>query len=403
MDKRSSVAIAKVTDIDSTQAVENAVREAVGLACDFKQMVAGKKVLLKPNVYCPSPAPTTTDPRVIAALIKLAKECGAKKVTVAEGRSVSTARYRKGFQTTRDCFKAVGMTEAVEAAGADIVYLEEDEFVTVDLPDALALKQASVPRAILEADVFINVPVFKNHSLTLITLGIKNLHGIVSDANKLFGHDYYTIPSKLTDLLRIRKINLTVIDGVRGLEGDHADMGSPVDTAVVFAGTDTVAVDATASSVMGLEPFEVDTTRIAHEQELGVGDLSRIDVLGNSIESVRKVFARPDFEISEERFPGLRVLAGKYCKGCEYYIRRGIDRLVEKGVLDPNDKLTLIFGENPDVSGELGGRVIILGKCPLKSESVQQLMVKLEAEGKLKAISDCPPMEFRMRALELAG
>lgn len=397
------VAISKVSDVNSAEAIDRAVRESIAASCDFEAMCRGKHVVLKPNVYCPNPAPVTTDPRVIAALIRAAKDAGARRVTVAEGRSISTSLFRKTSSTTRDCFAAIGMDKAAIDNGADMVFLEDDEFITVSNPAARVLKQPSLPRTIYEAEVLINVPVLKNHSLTLTTLGIKNLHGTISDQDKLFGHDYHHIPQKLVDILHYNKPALTVIDGVHGLEGDHADMGKSVETAMIISGTDTVACDAVAESAIGLGNMEVDTTRIAHEQGLGVGDINAIEVVGASIESVRRVFARPDIEIREDRFPGIRICAGEYCRGCEYYVRRGIDRLVESGVLDPNDPVTLVLGKDPDVNPDIKGRVVLLGDCALESKSVKRLRDRLWLTGRLKIVYSCPPMEFRMRALELAG
>ncbi len=310
-----TVAVRRVTDIDSAQSIERSVREAVGDSCDIGALCRGRSVVLKPNVYCPAPAPVTTDPRVVAALIRLAKDSGARKVTVAEGRSISTALFRKEGRSTRACFAAVGMDIAARENGADIVYLEEDDFIDIANPEAVILKEASIPRTIHEAEVLINVPVLKSHSLALVTLGIKNLHGVISDKDKLFAHDYHRIPQKLVDILRYRKPDLTVIDGVRGLEGDHADMGAVVDTGIIISGADTVAVDAVACDLIGLDNLEVDTTRLAHEQGLGVGDVKLVKVIGDNLDTVRHVFARPDIEISEERFPGLRIRAGEVPAG----------------------------------------------------------------------------------------
>lgn len=403
MSTKPVVSISKVSDITSERSIEQAVRESVTASCDFASICKGKSVVLKPNVYCPAPPPTTTDPRVIAALVRMAWDAGARKVIVAEGRSISTALFRKGQQSTQACFAATGMDKAAADNGADIIYLEDDEFIDIQRPDAPVLREARVPRTIYEAEALINVPVLKNHSLTLTTLGIKNLHGTVSDKDKLFGHDYHRIPQKLVDILRYHKPALTVIDGVRGQEGDHANMGWTVETKCIVSGVDTVAVDAVAGAVMGLDNLEADTTRLAHEQGLGVGDINQINVAGASIDEVKHTFARPDIEITEERFPGLRIFAGEYCKGCEYYVRRGIDRLVENGVLDPNDKLTLVFGKDPEVDPDVDGRVILLGDCALESRSVKHLRDRLWLTGRLKIVYCCPPMEFRMRALELAG
>lgn len=398
----ATVAISRIEDISCQEQIERAVRESVTAACDFASVCRGQRVVLKPNVFCPLPAPVTTDPRVVGALIRLAYAHGARNVVVAEGRSISTARFRQKACTTRACFEAVGMEKAARDNGADAVYLEEDDFVEISNPHAVVLHTAHIARTIAEAGVLINVPVLKNHSLTLTTLGIKNLHGVVSDEDKLFAHDFRRINAKLVDILEYVKPALTVIDGVQGLEGDHADLGKPLPTGLIISSKDTVAADAAAEAIMGLGILEVETTRIAHERRLGVGDIRLLNITGKKLDSVRHSFARPDTEISESRFPGIRVRAGVYCRGCEYYIRRGIDRLVSEGILDPADPITLVFGREPECPPDIDGRVVIIGDCAMSSESVKRLRDRLWLTGKLKTIFCCPPMEFRMRAVELA-
>jgi uncharacterized protein (DUF362 family) len=380
------------------------VQQAVAQACDLPELIRpGQTVVLKPNVFCPRPAPTTTDPRVVVAVGQLALEAGAGRVIVAEGRSVSTARYRASQNRTRDCFEAVGMTRAVEEAGFEIAYLEEDVFREVDVPGADLLHKAQVPRTILDADVLINLPVMKIHSLTTVTLAVKNLHGIISDHDKLFQHSYrdLALARKLTDILRVRRPDLNVLDGLVGQEGDHAADGQPVEMGLIMASTDAVALDAAAGAVMGLTLADVDTTRIAGEAGLGQSDLSLIDIVGESIDSVRRPFAKPDVELSEEKFPGLRICAGDYCRSCSYYVRRGLDRLKQEGLLDEKYPLTIIVGREPDVPADVQGPVVILGDCAVESHSVKALEAKLLRRGGLHTIQACPPMAFRMRAKDM--
>ena len=135
-------------------------------------------------------------------------------------------------------------------------------------------------------------------------------------------------------------------------------MGKPVDMGIILSGQDIVAVDAVAEAVIGLDNLQVDTTRLANEQGVGVGDINKIDVVGTPVAEVKRVFALPDIAIDEKRFPGLKVCAGDYCRGCEYYIRRGIDRLVENNALDPSDPVTIVFGKDPEVDPDTKGRVI---------------------------------------------
>ncbi|MGB9586873.1 MAG: DUF362 domain-containing protein, partial [Armatimonadota bacterium] len=259
------------------------------------------------------------------------------------------SQFCNSHNATRECAELVGIVSAVEAAKGRMVYLEEDEFVTLDVSGGLLLKKARVPRTVLDADVLINNPVLKVHSLTMVTLGIKNLHGLLSDEDKLFGHSYRELPTKLTDFLRIRKPDLTVIDGIVGQEGDHAEEGNSVDMGIIIAGKDVVAVDAIASAVIGFHPMEIDTTKLADEHGLGEGDMDSIQVLGESVETVRRPFARPDISLSTDLFPGLTVIAGDYCRACEYYTRRGLDKLSASGFFGSGEQLAVILGKEPIV------------------------------------------------------
>ncbi len=400
----TTVSIERVNSPACPDSILDAVRRAVRSASGDQPLIKqGDRVLLKPNIFCPSPAPLTTDPRVVAAMVTVALELGAGEVIVGEGRSISTAKYRKANNTTRACSEFVGMTQAVEAAGGKMLFFEEAERIVVDVPDGLVLKRVNIPKIALDADVFIDMPVLKIHSLTLVTLGIKNLHGVISDDDKLFGHSYPALPEKLTDFLRVRKPDLTVMDGVTGLEGDHAEEGTPVPMNLIFAGRDVVAVDAVASAVIGFDPMEIDINRVAHEQGLGVADLSAIQVVGESIESVRRPFRRPDVVLDAELFPGLRIIAGEYCRSCEYYIRRGLDKLKDSGYFDGSHELTIVLGKEPDVPDDIPGRVIMLGDCCLGSKSITRLRNHLLLDGRLQMVYQCPPMQFRIRALDLVS
>ncbi len=404
MSSKTAVGIASITKPITDEGVYAAVREAVALAGGFESIIKkGDKVVLKPNIFSPQMPPITTDPRTVAALVKLAYEAGAGEVIAAEGRSISTAKYRKANNTTRACSEFIGMTQAVEAAGGKMTFLEEEEVVEVEVPGGIIFKTVHTPKIFLDCDVLINVPTMKIHSLTFVTLGIKNFHGIITDEDKLFGHSYRELPAKLTDFFRVRKPEMTVISGIQGLEGDHAEEGDVVDMGLIIAGKDVVAVDAVTSAVMGFEPFEVDTTRLAHEYGLGVGDLNEIEVKGKSIESVRRPFRRPEIALDTELFPGLKVIAGEICRSCEYYTRRGLDKLKDVGYFDGENELTIVLGKEPPVPEILDGKVLMLGDCCMRSESVRRLRDHLLLEGRLQLVFQCPPMQFRIRAVDMVG
>ncbi len=395
----SEVAIVKANDPHSDADVLDAVAETVRLAGGLDSIVhRGDTVLIKPNLFAPLPAPATTDPRAVAAMVRLARDAGAGRVIVADGRSISTYKFRSP-NTTWGVLEATGIGRAAEDAGAEVLALEETETLTINVPAAKVLRRADVFRPFVEADVVINLPAMKIHSMALVTLGIKNLHGVLTDQYKYFAHRN-DLPQKLVEILRIRKPEFTLICGIQALEGDHSDLSGIVDAGVLIASPDVVAADAVASAVMGLDPLEVETTRIADREGIGVGRIEQLAVAGVSIQDVRRPFRRPDIRLVGV-FEEIDMYAGGVCLGCQYYIRRGLDRLKKEGLLDRGERLSIVCGVDPKVPEELPGQVIIVGDCALASEGVKRLRAKLFLRGEGIIISGCPPMEFRARSAEV--
>lgn len=393
-----TAAIVKAHDPLSDADVMDAVAEAVRLAGGLGGFVhRGDSVLIKPNLFAPLAAPATTDPRAVAAMVRLARDAGAGRVIVADGRSISTYKFRSP-NTTRDILEVTGVGRAAEEAGAEALALEETEALGVQVEAAKVLREAEVFRPFVEADVVINLPSMKIHSMALVTLGIKNLHGVLTDQYKYFAHRS-DLPQKLVEILRIRKPEFTLICGIQALEGDHSDLSGAVDAGVLIASHDVAAADAVASAVMGLDPLEVETTRIADIEGLGVGRIEQLDVAGARIADVRRPFRRPDIRLAGV-FEEVDVYAGGVCLGCQYYIRRGLDRLKKVGLLDGPERLQIVCGVDPKVPQELRGQVIIVGDCAIASENVKRLRANLFLRGEGVTIPGCPPMEFRARSAE---
>ena len=128
-----------------------------------------------------------------------------------------------------------------------------------------------------------------------VTLCLKNLMGvIVGNRGEVMHHRLH---EKIVDLASLFKPRLNIVDGVVGAEMDEV-VGSPVEVDVVIGGVDMVAVDAVGSAVMGVDPVSVRHIQGDALRGLGVGDLDRIDVVGESIESVCTEFS---CEYSDEK------------------------------------------------------------------------------------------------------
>ncbi|MCS7265813.1 MAG: DUF362 domain-containing protein, partial [Armatimonadetes bacterium] len=154
----------------------NLVRKAIGSLGGMGKFVKkGNTVLIKPNMaFARSPEVcANTNPEVVAEIVKLCFEAGAKEVIVLD-HTLAPARI---------AYEMSGIAKSAEAQGAKAVYIGSRDFVPIEIPKGkiLSAYDVRVLRQVLEADVFINVPIAKTHSSARLTLGMKNLMGIIQD------------------------------------------------------------------------------------------------------------------------------------------------------------------------------------------------------------------------------
>jgi uncharacterized protein (DUF362 family) len=172
----------------------------------------------------------------------------------------------------------------------ELLNLREKGFTEVEV-DGAVLDKVYIARALLEADVIVNLPKLKTHSLTLFTGAVKNFYGVVPAGLRTRFHGDHPRPAEfcqlLVDIFSVARPALTIMDAVVGMEGAGPANGAPREIGLIIAGEDAVAVDAVAQSIVGLEPLRVWTTRHAHDRGLGTGDPAEIEVVGEEMASVR--------------------------------------------------------------------------------------------------------------------
>ncbi len=247
--------------------VERALRPLGGIE---KFVRPGDTVVLKPNaawLRTPEQA-ANTNPEVVAAVIELCRSAGAKRIVIAEHTCDNPATV---------CFEMSGIRKVADASGAIIVNANaEGMYRPVSIPGAKVLQQTQVVRDVLEADCFINLPVAKDHSATRVTLGLKNLMGIVWDRQAWHVQGVHEC---IGDFALAVKPHLTIIDATRILvtRGPKGP-GEVKQTNQVIAGVDPVAVDAFATTLFGLKPDDIGY--IMHAHRLGVGEarLNRLKI-----------------------------------------------------------------------------------------------------------------------------
>ncbi len=248
------------------------VRQAIQAFGGMGQFVkSGDVVVIKPNICSAGRAPeyaATTNPWVVGALVKLCLESGAAKVSVMDTPFNGTAE---------EAYITSGIREQVEAAGGEMAYMPGFKYVSVDIPQGKSLHKTAVNDDVLKANVLINVPIAKDHGSTRLTLGMKNLMGVIKNRQELHSN----LGQRIADLASLVRPTLTVIDAVRilmdnGPTGGSLDYVKKLDTIIV--GTDVVAADSYATTLFGLLPIAVDYIPAAEALGLGRSDLDSLKI-----------------------------------------------------------------------------------------------------------------------------
>ncbi len=240
----------------------------------------GAKVFVKVNLLPPPSPPERaiiTHPIFAEAFLSLLREITSHIVV---GDDVHDARS----------FEVGGYREMCQRLGVELLNLRERGFEEVKL-DGGVLRSVFMAKAVREAEVVVNLPKLKTHALTTFTGAIKNFYGVIPTGLRTTLHGEHPQPPEfakvLVDIFSLVRPALTVMDGVVAMEGPGPANGTPRPLGLVLAGADAVAVDAVAQAIIGLDPLRVWTTFHAQNRGLGVGDLEKIEILGESLEAVK--------------------------------------------------------------------------------------------------------------------
>lgn len=374
---KASVAIVKTVPQPDQHQVEAAVRRAVQIAGGLGDIVrSGNTVIIKPNLVAPRPPESgaTTDPRVCKAIADMVQELGARPV-IAESSFVGL--------DTEEAILAAGY-DGLRSKGYEVMDLKQKGIpkVTVPVPGGTVLKEVSLPKVIVDADVIISVPKMKTHDQAGVTLAVKNMKGVLSDPWKRKFHHTLGVFESTAELLMVAKPSFAVVDGIIAMQGLGPAFGEPLEMDLIIAGRDAVAVDAVTCAVMGFDLQECGCIREAAELRLGIGELNEIEVVGEAVADVKCRFKRSDEAIAEAITfpPGLNILVGeKTCSGCRSQILSTLFDLKEADLLENAAGWTVACGlleELPDVPRD---RLLLVGAC----------LARFKDEGSF--VVGCPP------------
>ncbi len=249
---------------------------------NYKKALAGyDKVLIKVNFICEYTwdSGATTDPLVVEAIILKLKELPVKVYVVESDASMTNADK---------AFEATGMKEMCIRNGVEWLNLRHvEDKVKLKIPNGETLGDITVPRLVTESAI-ISAAKLKTHTATTVTLGMKNMFGLLPDKLKAKYHAR-GISSVIVDINTVLKPAITVIDGFVGMEGNGPVNGEPVQMNLIIAGTNAVATDATGCRIMGIDPKQVKHIRRANEKGLGIIEP---EVIGEKIQVVTRQFKK---------------------------------------------------------------------------------------------------------------
>ncbi len=264
------------------------VGEVIDLCRGFSELRPSDRVLIKPNLvgwdnlapYPPWGVLTTS--KVMEGLCIALKEAGVGDITIGEG-SVRSKAFGSGTQIIYD---KLGYEELVKRYGVRLVDFNECEYKELEIDAGHTVK---ITRSLDECDFIVNVPVLKTHGTTKVTLGMKNLKGLLSSRSKSYCHraggllDHF-----IYRLAETFKPSLTLIDGIYANEQGPLHFGRALRFDLLLASKDIYAADLLGAYLIGYQADDVDHIREWAEKNGRSKDVRDLDLKGLDPEGVRR-------------------------------------------------------------------------------------------------------------------
>jgi uncharacterized protein (DUF362 family) len=408
------------------------VRKAVDLCRGLDHLPSHAKVFIKPNIVFWTKATNfpkygvITTSRIVEDMVVLLKERGIDDISIGEG---TVLRDPKDMQTQLHAFEALGYGKLKTRYGVNSINIWQRPFEKVDLGDGV---EVNFNTDILHSDFVVDLPVMKTHSMTMVSLGIKNLKGMIDIPSRKKCHN--THPEKNLNFWVSRLADkmppmFTLIDGIYTAErGPNID-GQMHRSNLLVASPDVLSADMVGAKVLGYEPSAVPHLLHAARRRRRPLDLSDIRIAGESAASVAKPHGY-NFEYNEDQtlpLPmenmGIRGLSYykydlslcTYCSGMTSTILAAIAKawkgkpwddveILSGKVMAPTSgkKKTILFGkcmyqankDNPNIQ-----EMIAIKGCPPKPDQVYKALLKagIEVDPAVFENMDLAPGKFLKR------
>jgi uncharacterized protein (DUF362 family) len=235
----------------------------------------GQTVVVKPNIGFDK-APeigATTNPSLVKTIVEQCFHAGAKKVYVFDNVAASS------YGVAKQCYETSGIANAAKSSGALVVQADnEKDYHEVNIQGAKLLNKTKIHELILESDVFINVPILKNHRHAHITNAMKNLMGIVWDR---MSYHFTGLDQCIADFCLYKTPDLNVVDAYRVMMRNGPRGQSKNDVVIkktLLMSSDIVAIDAAGAKIYGIEPRKIPYIKIGHDLKVGNINLNELKI-----------------------------------------------------------------------------------------------------------------------------
>ena len=272
--------------------IDPALEECLQALDCFKDIIKpGKKILIKPNLLSPNnpEKAITTHPMFVEAVIKKIVELTGQpeNITLADSCVPILTYTESGL---KKLYEATGMISLPEKTGIMLNY--DNRSSKISIAEGVSVKQIDAIRAVAKADIIVNLPKFKTHNLTVTTGAVKNLFGIIPGMSKPGFHtrffDISMFCNMLIDIACAVKPQLTIMDGILGMEGDGpGNGGTPRKTNLILSSTDPFALDNIASNIMGLGEDDNPVLSEAKKRNISGAFIENIELSGGLLSELR--------------------------------------------------------------------------------------------------------------------
>lgn len=353
--------------------IKEAVQKALDLIGDIRDIIKpGHLVLINPSWVAPPverEAGCITIPEIPRALADVVKGLGGRPV-IAESSAVGV--------DTEKVIQASGY-RALRGMGYEVVNLKKTSHVDIPIPNGKVFKTLPFWELVQQADVIISVPKLKTHDQTEMTCAIKNLKGLLTDSGKKANHQEGLFEAVI-DLMSAVKPKLAVVDAIICQEGVGPVFGRPVEMNLIIAGKDLVAVDATCAQLIGYKPSETLLTVNAAARGLGTMDPGQIEVIGESLDSVKRRFLRSIEDNPVEGVEGFQLIQGEAtCTGCRNTVMSALIDMRNADQLMYLPGVTVVTGGALLPEGVPRESIVTIGKCTPKESQTE------------RHVKGCPP------------